>query len=124
MTNKWKIRDQTNDQNLHINNQITIFVANFRSLITKYMTRLMTKYATKLMTSRQAINDQTIYHHISGRVIRDQKLATKTDIWSFICECWLFFWSLISNLLVTYLSLFVTNLVFLVILYMNIHSFL
>ena len=40
------------------------------------MTRLMTKYVTKLMTSRQAINDQTKYDHIFGRMIRDRKLAT------------------------------------------------
>ena len=63
---------------------MTVLVANFRSLIpkhmtrlmTKHMTRLMTKYATKLMTNRQAINDQTIYDHIFGHVIRDRKLAT------------------------------------------------
>ena len=55
---------------------MTVFVANFRSLITKHMTRLMTKYATKLMTIRQAINDQTIYDHIFCRVIGDRKLAT------------------------------------------------
>ena len=45
-------------------------------LMTKHMTRLMTKYVTKLMTNRKAINDQTIYVHIFGRVIRDRKLAT------------------------------------------------
>ena len=66
---------------------MTVLVANFRSLITKHMTRLMTKhmtilmtkhmtilmtkYATKLLTNRQAIND-----HFFGRVIRDRKLAT------------------------------------------------
>ena len=67
MTNKWEISDHANDQNSHINDQITVLVANLWSLITKYMTRLMTKhmtilmtnYVTKLMTSRQAINDQT-----------------------------------------------------------------
>ena len=59
-------------------------MANFRSLITKHitrlmtkhMTRLMTKYVTKLMTNRQAINDQTIYDHIFCRMISDRKLAT------------------------------------------------
>ena len=76
MTKKWEISDQTNDQNLHINDQMTVLVANFRSLITKHMTRLMTKYETKLMTSRQAINEQTINDHFFGRVIRDRKLAT------------------------------------------------
>ena len=76
MTNKWKISDQTNDQNSHINDQMTILVANFWSLITKHMTILMTKYATKLMMRRKAINDQTIYDHIFCRVIRDRKLAT------------------------------------------------
>ena len=63
---------------------MTIFVANFLSLITKHMTKLMTKhmtklmtkYATKLMTSRQAIHDQTINDHFFGRAIRDQKLST------------------------------------------------
>ena len=84
MTNKWEISNQTNDQNSHINDQMIVLVANFQSLITKYMTRLMTKhmtrlmtkYATKLMTFRQAINDQTIYDHIFGHVISDRKLAT------------------------------------------------
>ena len=84
MTNKWEISEYTNDQNSDINNQMIVLVANFWSLITKHikilmskhMTRLMTKYATKLMTNRQAINDQTIYDHIFGRMIRDRKLAT------------------------------------------------
>ena len=40
------------------------------------MTKSMAKSMTKLMTNRQAINDQTKYDHIFGRVIRDQKLAT------------------------------------------------
>ena len=100
MTKIWEISDRTNDQNSHMNDQITVLVANFRSLITKHMTRLMTKritrlmtkhmtrlmtkYATKLMTNRQAINDQTIYDHIFCRVIRDRKFATKSDIWSLI----------------------------------------
>ena len=74
--------------------------------MTKYVTILMTKYATNLMTIRQAINDKTIYHYFFGRVIRDRKLATKTDIWSFICEFWSFVGFLISHLLVTYLSFF------------------
>ena len=68
MTNKWEISNQINDQNLHINDQMTIFVANFQSfitkhmtilmtrLMTKHMTRLMTKYVTKL-TIAQPIND-------------------------------------------------------------------
>ena len=64
MTNKWEISDQTNYQNLHMNDQMIVLVANFQSLITKHMTRLMTKhmtilmtkYVTKLMTNRQAIN--------------------------------------------------------------------
>ena len=92
MTKKCEISEQTNDQNSHINDQMTILVANFWSLIikhmnilmtkhmtrlmTKHMTRLMTKYATKLMTFQQAINDQTIYDHILGHVIRDRKLFT------------------------------------------------
>ena len=93
MTKKCEISEQTNDQNSHINDQMTILVANFQSIITKHMTRLMnkhmtglmtkhmtrlmTKYVTKLMTSQQAINDQSsIYDHIFGRVIRDRKLAT------------------------------------------------
>ena len=96
MTNKWEIIDQTNDQNSHINDQMTVLVANFQSLITKHMTRLitkhmtrlitrvmtkhmtrlMTKYATKLMTNQQAIKDQTIYGHIFSRMIKDRKLAT------------------------------------------------
>ena len=76
MTKKWEISDQTNDKNSHINEQMTIFVANFRSLISKHMTRLMNKYATKLMTNRQDINDQTIYDHICVCINRDQKLAT------------------------------------------------
>ena len=71
----------------------------------------MTKYTSKLMTTRQAINDQTKYDPIFCPVIRDRELATKTTIWSFICEFWFFF--------VTYLSLFVTNLIFLIILYAN-----
>jgi hypothetical protein len=50
------------------------------------------------MTTRQAINDQTKYDHIFGRVIRDRKLATKTAIWSFICN--------FGHFLVTYLSFF------------------
>ena len=44
--------------------------------MTKYMTRLMTKHTSKLITRQQAINDQTKYDHIFGRVIRDRKLAT------------------------------------------------
>ena len=84
MTNKWEINDQTNDQNLDINDQMIVLVANFWSLIakhikilmTKHMNKLMTKYASKLMTFLQAINDQTIYDHIFGRMIRDRKLAT------------------------------------------------
>ena len=84
MTNKWEISDQTNDQNSHINDQMIVLVANFRSLITKHMirlmtkhmTELMTKYATKLMNILEAINDQIIYDHIFGCIIRDQKLAT------------------------------------------------
>ena len=84
MTKKREIIDQTNDKNSHINDQMTIFVANFWSLMSKHMTRLMTKhmtglmnkYATKLMTNRQFINGQTINDHFFGRVIRDRKLAT------------------------------------------------
>ena len=93
MTNKWEISGQANDQNSHINDQITILVASFWFLLTKHMTRLMnkhmtglmtkhmtilmTKYGKKLMTTRQAINDQTIYDPIFCRMIRDLKLATK-----------------------------------------------
>ena len=33
MTNKWEISDQTNDQNSLINDQMTVLVANFWSLI-------------------------------------------------------------------------------------------
>ena len=77
MTKKWEISNETNDQ-------MIVLVANFQSLITKNMvrlmtkhiTRLITKYATKIMTNKQAINDQTIYDHIFGRMIRDRKLAT------------------------------------------------
>ena len=93
MTKKCEISEQTNDQNSHINDQMTILVANFWSIITKHttilmkkhmtrlmtkhMTRLMTKYEKKLMTTRQAINDQIIYDPIFCRMIRDLKLATK-----------------------------------------------
>ena len=52
MTNKWKISDQTNDQ-------MTILVANFQSLITKQMTILLTKH--------DQINDQT-YDHINDQI--------------------------------------------------------
>ena len=85
MTNKWEINNHTNDQNSHINDQMTVLVANFRSLITKHMTRLitilMTKHMTRLMTilitrlmtkhiqTYDQINDQ-IYEQINDHPTR------------------------------------------------------
>ena len=60
----------------------------------------MTKYEIKLMTSRQAINDQTIYDHVFGGVIRDQNLATSNRQIK-IGHLYLYF----GHFLITYLSL-------------------
>jgi len=124
MTRNWEIRDQKNDQNSRINDQMTVLVAHCGPLFTWPQLVIFSlviyskchvvinlvinvviylvidsKYMTKLMTNKQAINDQNKYDQFwsckQWPKISDQ--WSPNQKWSFICRFWSFFWSLISH---------------------------